>query len=71
MLVLEGLLWRHGSAAAHHNDRGTGRFPLAQTLLKFTVNPTIEPTDLVTSHQTTTREQCNSTHQQIIGLKLY
>ena len=42
LLVLEDLLWRHGSAEAHHRDRGTGRSPLAETLLEFTINPTIE-----------------------------
>ena len=25
LLVLEGLLWRHGSSEAHHRDRGHGR----------------------------------------------
>ena len=39
LLVLEGLLWRRGSAGAHHRDRGTGRSPL-WTLLEFAINPT-------------------------------
>ena len=39
LLVLEGLLWRHGLAGAHHRDRGTGssslgRSPLQETLLE-------------------------------------
>ena len=29
LLVLEGLLWRHGSSGAYHRDRETGRSPLA------------------------------------------
>ena len=47
LLVLEGLLWKHGSGGPHHKDGGTGssslgRFPLVQTLLEVTINPTIE-----------------------------
>ena len=46
-LVLEGLLWRCGSAIAYCEDRragssSPGRGPLAYLLLKVTINPTIE-----------------------------
>ena len=56
LLVLEGLLWRCGPAGAHHRDRSTGTFPLAQALLEFTINPTIGPQGWVSSGQTTTME---------------
>ena len=50
LLVLEGLLWRHGSTGAHHRDGGTGscspgRLPWVLTLLVVTINPKMEPTD--------------------------
>ena len=39
LLVLEGILWTHGSAGAHHRDGGTGSFPLVSAFLGFTINP--------------------------------
>ena len=60
LLVLEGLLWRRGSAGAHHRDGGTGRSPVLWTLLEFAVNPTTapRPQDWVLGHlrPKTTRE---------------
>ena len=56
LLVFEELLWKNRSAGTHHSDEGTGssklgRFPFAWTLLKATMNPTIEHPG-----QTTTRD---------------
>ena len=52
LLVLEGLLWRRGSAEAHYRGRGTGRSPLAETLLEFTIKPTIEHSLIVAKTKT-------------------
>ena len=52
LLVLKGLLWRCGSAEAHHRGRGTGRPPLAETLLEFTIYPTIEHSLMVAKTKT-------------------
>ena len=43
LLVMEGLLWRHGLAGPHHRDEGTGscclgRPPLASPLLEVDIN---------------------------------
>ena len=51
LLVLKGLLWRHGLAAVCCGDRGTGsssprRGPLAEILFEVSTNTTTEPTDL-------------------------
>ena len=77
LLVLEGLLWRHGSEMARHGGRGTdssslGRSPLVLVLLEATINLTIEPVapGLQAKKKLPGRE-CNPTHQQIIGLKPY
>lgn len=56
LLVFEELLWKHRSAGTHHSDEVTGsskleKFPFAWTLLKVTMNPTIEQ-----AGQTTTRD---------------
>ena len=40
------------SAEAHHRGRGTGRPPLAETLLEFTINPTIEHSLMVAKTKT-------------------
>ena len=44
------LVWGAASGGvgqqSRHWDGGTGRSPLAESLLEFTINPTIEPTDL-------------------------
>ena len=79
LLVLDRLLWRCELSGAHHRDRGTsssrpGMLLLVQALLEFSINPTIEPTDprdgSPRNKQLPGRDH-NSTHQQIIGLKLY
>ena len=44
--MLEGLLWRHRLARAHHRDRDTERSPLVYTPLEFTINLVIDPVDL-------------------------
>ena len=72
LLVLEGLLWRHGLEMAHHGGRGTdssslGRSPLVLVLLEVAINLTINPrAGLPQAKQPTGREH-NPTHQQIIG----
>ena len=39
-----GLLWRHGSAGAHHRD-GALESPPCKNLLEFAINPTTKPAD--------------------------
>ena len=41
-----------GSAEAHYRGRGTGRSPLAETLLEFTIKPTIEHSLIVAKTKT-------------------
>ena len=59
LLVLEGLLWRHGSAGAHHRDGALEGPPWCRSC---------RLQGWVASGQTTTRRVCNPTHQQIIVL---
>ena len=69
--VLEGLLWKHGSAGAHCRDRGTGKSLLAHILWELVINPIIEPVDpragLAQVKKLPGREH-NPTNQEIIGL---
>ena len=78
LLVLEGILWRHGWAGAHHRDRDIssrpGRSPLALALLEVAINPTTEPVDPRAGSPQAKQligTEHNPTQQQIIGLKLY
>ena len=67
LLVLEGLLWRHGLEMARHGGRGTdssslGRSPLVLVLLEVAINLTINPrAGLPQANQPTGREH-NPTH---------
>ena len=77
LLVLEGLLWRHGSALAYHRDGGTGsispgRCPLS--LLEVTINSIIQPGGGRVGSppvKKLTGRECSPTYQQIIRLKFY
>ena len=70
LLALEGLLWRHASAGAHHWGGGTGRSPVVLTLLEFAINPRDPRAGMPQANPLPGRE-CSPTHLQIIGLKLY
>ena len=37
LLVLKGLLWRHGLAGDHHRDRGNGSSRLGKSCLVYTL----------------------------------
>ena len=77
LLVLEGLLWRHGSALAHRRDGSTGsispgRCPLA--LLEVTINSITQPVDGgVWSRpvKKLTGRECSPTYPQIIRLNFF
>ena len=58
LLVLEGLLWRHGSAESHHRDEGTGRSPLCKPCWNspLTLPSSPRAQGWVTSGQTTARK---------------
>ena len=45
LVVLEGFLWSHGLAVAHHRDGDTGSSSPGCALLEVTINPIIEPVD--------------------------
>ena len=79
-LVLEGLLWRFGSAGAHHRDGGTGSSSLKgppwhkpSWILPLTIYGDCHRAQRgwVPQAKQLLRRECNPTHQQIIGLKSY
>ena len=75
LLVSDGLLWKHGSAVAHHGDEA-----LAAAVLEgvpWHKSPwgsplqSIDPRDGLTQAKQLTRREHNPKLQQKIGLKLY
>ena len=71
--MLEGVLWRCGSAGPHRGDSSgsssLGRSPLAWTLLEVTTHLTRQPPDLrdasLEARKSPERE-CNPDHQQVL-----
>ena len=78
LLVLEGLLWRHVSAGDYHRDGDTGNISLGRSpwckSSWVAISQTTEPVDPRAGSPLAKKlpgRECNTTHQQIIGLKLY
>ena len=79
LLVLEGLLRRRGWVVARLWDRsvdssGSGKCPMARTLLEDAISPTLETVDSRTrSHlaKKLTEKEYSPSHLQAVGLKFY
>ena len=77
LLVLEGLLWKHGSAGAHRRGWGPAAAgqngPIGLSPLRVHVNPVTEHVDSRAGlpHLDTKGRECSPIHQQRVGLKLY
>ena len=68
LLVLEDLLWRHGSAGSHHREGGTGRSPLCKPCWSspLTLPSSPEPRAGSPQGKKLPEREWNPTHQQIM-----